>query len=196
MFRWRAQTTSPRHRITDIARKPRIAPTMMKTVPSGRLDSLMNGALAVGGTDGLTYPPARVGRPVSLPVSVADEPVMTGTVPVSEVVEAEVDVIDGTDWLDVVEGALVDEDWVLDEVVVVVVDDVCVVPVLDEALVVVAALPVEDWVVEEEERFGRPVDVDLSAAETATANRPTPTARDRENLMAWISSTWMERMCC
>jgi hypothetical protein len=90
---------------------------------------------------------------------------------------------------------------VLDEVVVVVVDDVCVVLLLDEALVVVAALPVEDWVVEEEGRFGRPVDVDLSAAETATANRPTPKARERkgdrrENLMAWISSTWMERMCC
>jgi hypothetical protein len=40
--------------MTDIARNPRIAPTMMKTVPSGNVDSLMKGAFAVGGTDGWT----------------------------------------------------------------------------------------------------------------------------------------------
>ena len=31
---------------------PRIAPTQMKTVPSGRVEWFMNGALCVGGTVG------------------------------------------------------------------------------------------------------------------------------------------------
>ena len=119
---------------------------------------------------------------------------MTGTVPVSVVVEAEVPDIDGNDWLDVVGGAVVDEDWAFDEEVAAAFDDVCVALVLDGALVVVAELLCEDWAVEEEGRLGRSVDVDLPAAETATTSRPTPAARERkgdrrENLMASISST-------
>lgn len=46
------QATSPLHAITMTATKPRKAPTPMKTVPSGRVDFCMNGALAVGGTVG------------------------------------------------------------------------------------------------------------------------------------------------
>jgi hypothetical protein len=94
MLRWRDQTTSPRHRITDIAKKPRMAPTMMKTVPSGSLDCCMNGALAVGGTEGATYAPASVGKSVA----VLDEG-RAGTLPVfDEDPEGPVIV---TPWLDV-----------------------------------------------------------------------------------------------
>ena len=42
--------TNARHPITHSARNPSIAPTTMKTVPSGRDDFCMNGALAVYGT--------------------------------------------------------------------------------------------------------------------------------------------------
>lgn len=58
--------TSPRHRSTQAPRKPRIAPTQMKTVPSGRSDFCMNKARDVSGTCWLGIPtPARVGRPES-----------------------------------------------------------------------------------------------------------------------------------
>jgi hypothetical protein len=63
----------------------------MKTVPSGRVEVCMYGALAVGGTEGATiwYWPDSVGRPdgrapPSVEVAV---PVMEGTVPVFESVE-------------------------------------------------------------------------------------------------------------
>jgi hypothetical protein len=48
---------------------PRMAPTTIKTVPSGRLLVCMYGALAVGGTEGETIEnaPDKVGRPVSTP---------------------------------------------------------------------------------------------------------------------------------
>ena len=63
--------------------KPSIAPTMMKTVPSGREEVCMNGASAVGGTDGGTilYTPEIEGRtPPVMPLSPeVDEPVMVGT---------------------------------------------------------------------------------------------------------------------
>jgi len=49
--RWSDQATRPRHARTAMARNPRNAPTTMKTVPSGRLDTCMYGAFAVGGTD-------------------------------------------------------------------------------------------------------------------------------------------------
>jgi hypothetical protein len=60
--------------------KPRMAPTTIKTVPSGSLLVCMYGALAVGGTEGatITYAPDRVGRPVKAPSAVAVVPVMTG----------------------------------------------------------------------------------------------------------------------
>lgn len=63
-----------------MAMKPRIAPTTMKTVPSGKLLVCMKGALAVGGTDGATiwYAPDSVGRPVKAPSAVAVVPVITG----------------------------------------------------------------------------------------------------------------------
>jgi hypothetical protein len=79
------QATIPRHRRTLIAMNPRIAPTAMKTVPSGRLLCCMKGAFCVGGTDGATIEnaPLNVGKFVgsvgSAPLSVPDDPpVMTG----------------------------------------------------------------------------------------------------------------------
>jgi hypothetical protein len=72
---------------------PRMAPTTIKTVPSGRLLVCMYGALAVGGTEGETieYAPDKVGRPVSTPsVSAAFVVVaMLGTLvnPVADVPE-------------------------------------------------------------------------------------------------------------
>lgn len=58
--------------------KPRMAPTTMKTVPSGRLLCCMKGALAVGGTDAVTgwIAPDSLGRPVRAPPVVTADPVM------------------------------------------------------------------------------------------------------------------------
>jgi len=50
--RWMDQTTRPRQARTQAPRKPRIAPTTMKTVPSGMVDFCIKGASAVGGTLG------------------------------------------------------------------------------------------------------------------------------------------------
>lgn len=56
--------TRPRHASTEAAKKARIAPTQMKTVPSGRSDFCMKAAPAVSGTFILGIPtPASVGRP-------------------------------------------------------------------------------------------------------------------------------------
>lgn len=122
MLRWRDHTTSPRHRMTDIAKKPSMAPTIMKTVPSGSLDCFMNGALAVGGTEGLTYAPARVGKSVAVSVFVSDEPVIVGTVAEFVFEDAVEPDIVGTLWLDVVadedEEALVCGGWVDEGLVV------------------------------------------------------------------------------
>jgi hypothetical protein len=58
------QATSIRHRSTQAPRKPSMAPTQMKTVPSGRSDFCMNGAAFVLGMNSLGTPiPANVGRP-------------------------------------------------------------------------------------------------------------------------------------
>ncbi len=65
---------------------PRIAPTMMKTVPSGKVLCCMNGAFAVEGTVGVMAltPPVKVGRPDGrAPFEVAVVPVMTGIEPVA-----------------------------------------------------------------------------------------------------------------
>jgi hypothetical protein len=65
-------------------RAPRTAPTTMKTVPSGRLDCCINGALFVGGTlaagyVGITPGPVKVGNPVnSSPPVACGPPVMVG----------------------------------------------------------------------------------------------------------------------
>lgn len=62
--RWRDHATRPRQASTAAPKKARIAPTQMKTVPSGRSDFCINGALAVSGTFWSGTPtPARVGRP-------------------------------------------------------------------------------------------------------------------------------------
>jgi hypothetical protein len=60
--------------------QPRIAPTMMKMEPSGRLDFCMNGARAVSGTICVTGPtPAIVGsEPVKLNCEWVFVPVMEG----------------------------------------------------------------------------------------------------------------------
>jgi hypothetical protein len=56
--------TRPRHASTAAAKKARIAPTQIKTVPSGRSDFCMKAAPAVSGTFMMGTPtPARVGRP-------------------------------------------------------------------------------------------------------------------------------------
>jgi hypothetical protein len=79
------QATRPRQRTTLIAMNPSIAPTAMKTVPSGRGLCCMKGAFWVGGTEGATIlnAPVNVGRFVgstgSVPLFVSDDPpVMTG----------------------------------------------------------------------------------------------------------------------
>lgn len=55
--------TRARHARTHAPKNPRIAPTTMKTLPSGRLDFCMNGAFAVLGTVGVgMVAPATVGR--------------------------------------------------------------------------------------------------------------------------------------
>jgi hypothetical protein len=62
--------TRPRQRSTQAPRKPRIAPTQINTVPSGRSDFCMKSALAVFGTFWSGTPtPARVGRPGSWTMS-------------------------------------------------------------------------------------------------------------------------------
>lgn len=68
-----------------------MAPTAMKTVPSGKLETCMYGALDVGGTDGATIlnSPEIEGRPVGKPPPVVAElpPVIVGIVPVAETEE-------------------------------------------------------------------------------------------------------------
>ncbi len=55
-----------------------MAPTTMKTVPSGRVDCCMNGAPAVGGTVGGGYWPRSVGRPLESDPAEDPLPVMRG----------------------------------------------------------------------------------------------------------------------
>ena len=82
------QATRPRQSRTDRARKPRMAPTAMKTVPSGAVETCMYGAFEVGGTEGATMmnSPVIDGRPVGKapPVVAEDPPVIVGMEPVTE----------------------------------------------------------------------------------------------------------------
>ena len=70
-----------------------MAPTAMKTVPSGMLETCIYGAFEVGGTEGatITYAPVIEGRPVGkAPPVVADEPpVIVGMEPVAETEDPE-----------------------------------------------------------------------------------------------------------
>lgn len=72
------QATRRRHARTQAPRKPRTAPTQMKTVPSGKLDFCMNGAPLVSGTmrEGMDVTtPAIVGALERSPVTtVVDAP--------------------------------------------------------------------------------------------------------------------------
>ena len=85
------QATIARHIRTDNPMSPSAAPTAMKTVPSGRLDCCMYGALEVGGT-------VAVGMSVRvLVVDVIDGrpvPVEVVAVFVPVVVPVDVDVVD------------------------------------------------------------------------------------------------------
>lgn len=89
--------TSARHASTQNPRKPRTAPTTIKTVPSGREDFCMNGASAVYGTIIVGIPaPATVGaavsekrEPVAVPVVEVAEPVVV----VAELAEDALDVL-------------------------------------------------------------------------------------------------------
>lgn len=53
--RLRRKATTPRHMRIAAPKRPRIAPTQMNTVPSGRVDCLIKGALAIGGGEGGGY---------------------------------------------------------------------------------------------------------------------------------------------
>lgn len=86
--RWRDQATRPRQSRTLMAMKPRMAPTTMKTVPSGRLLCCMKGAWLVFGTMGVTIlpTPVNVGRlvgsdgraPAFVPAADDPDPVIVG----------------------------------------------------------------------------------------------------------------------
>lgn len=87
---------------------PRMAPTTIKTVPSGRLDCCMNGAFFVGGTlaggyVGMTPGPVRVGKPVKPPPVVAPGPPVMETLLVASVVTVD-PVLLADDFSDVEEG--------------------------------------------------------------------------------------------
>ena len=51
ILRWIEYATKLRQARTRKKRKPRAAPTQMKTVPCGSVDFCMKGAFAVGGTE-------------------------------------------------------------------------------------------------------------------------------------------------
>lgn len=94
---------------------PRIAPTAMKTVPSGRFDCCMKGALFVGGTlgggyVGITPGPVKVGNPVSSPPVVASAPPVMVGLPVGSAVTREPVLLIET--LSVFEGVVVSLDFV------------------------------------------------------------------------------------
>jgi hypothetical protein len=91
-----------RQRRTPRPRAPRMAPTAMKTVPSGALECCMKGAFLVGGTLGAGYvgmapPLVSVGRPVGpASVSVSPLPEMLTTEECEDVVdEDELEVDEG-----------------------------------------------------------------------------------------------------
>lgn len=72
--------TIARQATTQKPRNPRIAPTQMKTVPSGRLDFCMNGAAAVYGMTSVGIPtPANVGNSLrwKTEVEAEDPPVVS-----------------------------------------------------------------------------------------------------------------------
>lgn len=215
MLRWRDQTTSPRQRTTAIAKKPRIAPTIMKTVPSGSVDCFMKGALAVGGTVAATNTPEIRGTSVLIVELPLVAPVIA-TVEVKLVVAGCVDDVEGA-LLEVV-GSGLDEEEELDEELVgaseevvdggceVVVGCVCEVVVGSEVVVCCVVFCCEVFSVgcEEDDCVASELvgvflvvpesfdEVSGSAAETGTASRPTPAARERrgkgrENLMARVS---------
>jgi hypothetical protein len=76
----------------------------MKTVPSGRFETCMYGAPAVGGTEGATIlkTPAIVGRPVGKAPPVVSEfpPVIVGTAPVAAAEEPKPVMMTEVDWID------------------------------------------------------------------------------------------------
>jgi hypothetical protein len=135
-----------------MARKPRMAPTTMKTVPSGRVETCMYGAFDVGGTEGATilYSPVIDGRPVRAPPVVAElPPVIVGMVPVADTEEPPV-IATVLDWIDLLCDA------VAESVLVPVAE-----PVWD-----VAAASLSDFAADE--RLGTPP-VDEVAAEMGAA---------------------------
>jgi len=79
--------TRTRQARTKAPRKPRAAPTTMNTVPSGRLDLCMNGALLVSGTirDGIDVTtPAIVGALERKPELVVDGALVAGVVEIPD----------------------------------------------------------------------------------------------------------------
>jgi hypothetical protein len=119
--RWSDHATRPRHASTAAAAKARIAPTQIKTVPSGRSDFCMKAAPAVSGTCMTGTPtPASVGRPESCTMpsgfaTVGKSELVVGLAPVVVVCGASLltDVCTVVDWAAAVDfaAALVDAPW-------------------------------------------------------------------------------------
>jgi hypothetical protein len=85
--------------------KPRAAPTQMKTVPSGRVDFCMNGALDVSGTIMVGTPtPSMLGAPVMENLDTVPAAAVSADVDEEEVVVVEVLLV-----LLVLEEVVVDE---------------------------------------------------------------------------------------
>jgi len=142
--RWRDHATSARQRRTLIAKKPKIAPTAIKTVPSGSELVCMYGAPALGGTEAgmILNAPLNVGRPDGSPASSSSPsfaPVIVGTA--ADLVSATPPVIT------VVADAVLDGPFVIEPVV--------------RTLPVAAASDLDSLAADSDaialERFGRPV---------------------------------------
>lgn len=122
-----------------MARKPKKAPTTINTVPSGRLDCCIKGALEVSGTTGVTIDtaPDKVGRPVD-PTAVCELVVR-----------------------EAVRDTTLSVEVAPDELAPVVADPVVAVPVVSETVpveAVAATDAVEDSEAAALDRLGRPVD--------------------------------------
>jgi hypothetical protein len=160
-----------------MAMKPRMAPTTMKTVPSGRWDTCMYGAPAVGGTEGaaIVNAPAMVGRSegMALLMPVWPEPVIVGAAPVKTPEEppvmcAVVVCIEVPVFASVVDAVFAD--FVL------------------AVLLLVAVASAEDADCTREEMSGTPVSVLLPCAD-AIARSPAPAKRSGMRVEIFI-------VCC
>lgn len=168
--RWSDHATMPRQARTAAPKKARMAPTQMNTVPSGRSDFCINGALAVSGTFWSGIPtPASVGRPRRPP---ARDEVTVGKALLSDwavVVLACVDSASADDVCAEVDGGALDGG--------------------GAELAVVSPCP-SGW--EMVDRLGRP----LSCATTEVATASSRPARPTEGRMATCETRWVSEGRC